>query len=334
MSGMFVGVERTIMDGVTTALGGQSEIYGNLIAPSLIAWATLYVCISGYRTLAGKLQTPLADVLWNLAIIGMIYAFVVNADGWFSLVESAIDGVRTGFSGNSDGIWGQLDSLWESSQNLAERLSQLDDSYTQINGAMAKLLVWAGTGIVVFTAGVVNLAAEFTLKLLLTTGPLFIACLAWGWFRSMFENWMKAILSCLLTVLFSSLSLGVVLKMMNTALVKAAAGAPEASITTTAVMILGVGIMGAVVVVLSAKIATALSGSGVSATVAGMGLGAAAGAGYMGYRKLNSGSSENKKSSENKTSSTQENASGNLNRTDKQRAMQKAAVDKMKSLNR
>ncbi|MDI3360318.1 type IV secretion system protein [Lelliottia sp. V89_10] len=288
MSGMFVGVHESVINGLTVALGGQSDIYGDMIAPTMIGWMSLYVVISGYKAMAGKLQTPLPDVLWNLGVSGILLAFVTNANSWFDLVQAAIEGVSSSISDNDTGIWGVLDTLWESTQRLADSLYDADDDMVPVSGAIAMILTWVGTGAVVFVGGIINLTTEVTLKLLLTTGPLFIACLAWGWFRSMFENWMKAVVSCLLTVLFSSLALQMILNLMDKALTKANSTVTSDAndYMTTAVVYLGIGLLGSAVVMLSTKIATSLSGSSVSAAAAGMGMAAGAAAGYLGGKTL------------------------------------------------
>lgn len=280
MSGMFIKAHDTITNGIAAVLGGQSDIYGDMIAPSIIAWMTLYISISGYKALAGKLQTPLSDVIWNLGVTGILLAFVTNANGWFATVSDAITGVSSGLAGEAGSIWGLLDTLWDKTQVLAEVLYQSDEDFIRLSGWTAKILAWAGTGLVIFIGGIINLTTEITLRLLLTTGPLFVACLAWGWFRSIFENWMKAIISCLLIVLFSSLTLKVILTMMSDVLLEATSGiiAQGDNTLTTAVMIFGFGALGAAVVVLSTKLATSLSGSSVAAAAAGMGMAAGVGA--------------------------------------------------------
>ena len=37
MSGMFIKAHDTITNGIAAVLGGQSDIYGNMIAPTIIA---------------------------------------------------------------------------------------------------------------------------------------------------------------------------------------------------------------------------------------------------------------------------------------------------------
>ena len=297
MGGVFVSAHKSIIEELSNTLGGQSDIYGGIVAPTIIAWMTLYVTICGYKALAGKLHSPLPDVVWNLGVTGILLAFVTNASGWFSMVDSAISGISVGFANSDgDGIWGQLDSLWGKTQELAEKLSRVDDSMVPVSGSLAKILVWAGTALVVFPGGIINLTAEVTLKLLITTGPLFIACLAWGWFRSMFENWMKAIMSCLLTALFTSLSLNMILTIMNNVLPDVAANYTGTNIITTAMLTFGYGLLGMSVILLAVKLAHSLSGSTVTATALSMATSAAGGA-IGGAKAVNNKLDKNKRES-------------------------------------
>ena len=58
---------------------------------------------------------------------------------------------------------------------------------------------------------IINLIAELVMLLMLATAPIFIYCLMWSWFRDMFSNWLRIILGCILTSLFSGIALTVVM---------------------------------------------------------------------------------------------------------------------------
>lgn len=338
-AGFFVVTHSSIMNGITKSLGGQSDIYGDIIAPTMIGWMSLYIVISGYKAMAGKLQTPLPDVLWNLGISGILLAFVTNANGWFDMVQTAIESVGSSFSGSDTGIWGQLDQLWDKTQMLGDTLYMSDDSLVPLNGWTAKMLIWIGTCLVAFTGGLINLTTEATLKLLLVTGPLFLACLAWGWLRATFENWLKAILSCLITILLASLSLNIVLTLMQKTLDVANMNAAASNVITTAFMITGIGLLGSAILFLATKIATSLSGSAVAATASGMALAAAAGSAILAGNTVGKPLATAAKDAGgalagyagNKAMSTAERA---LNRYQMQQTLRKSSINNMARLNK
>jgi type IV secretion system protein VirB6 len=64
--------------------------------------------------------------------------------------------------------------------------------------------------------------------LLSITAPIFIFCLMYGFLRPMFNNWLQNIFAAILTVLFSALSLRIVINFMTK--IKSQAGAAQSNI--------------------------------------------------------------------------------------------------------
>ncbi|MFN2807562.1 type IV secretion system protein, partial [Escherichia coli] len=83
--------------------------------------ATLYILWRGYQTLAGKLSTPMEDVIWDLMRMAIILSFVANVSGYLDGVIDAINGLKEGFSGG-DNIWQMLDTLWDKAKVLGKTL--------------------------------------------------------------------------------------------------------------------------------------------------------------------------------------------------------------------
>ena len=82
--GVFSGMDAAVMNGLNSVLQGQMSLYSTLMAGLVTGSATLYILWRGYQTLAGKLHTPVEDVAWDLARMGIILAFVTNADGYLN----------------------------------------------------------------------------------------------------------------------------------------------------------------------------------------------------------------------------------------------------------
>ena len=79
--GLFVRFNSEIMDAIQAAGQSTSSVYVQAVAVLISGAITLYVLWMGYQTLAGKIQTPIQDVVWNLAKIGIILAFIENTSG-------------------------------------------------------------------------------------------------------------------------------------------------------------------------------------------------------------------------------------------------------------
>ncbi|MBS0847039.1 type IV secretion system protein [Citrobacter sp. JGM124] len=267
--GIFSGMEATVMQGLNSVIQGQMSLYSAMMAGLVAGSATLYIFWRGYQTLAGKLHTPVEDVAWDLARMGIILAFVTNADGYLDASVAAINGLKSGLSG-SENVWVLLDTLWGKAQRLGETLFNLDDStYVPLNGGLAELLVWGGTIVVLVIATIVNMGAEIMLLLMTTTAPLFIFCLIYGFLHPMFNNWLQVIFSALLTLMFSALSLRIAIEYLSRVLDKARGGADINNIVTLAAQCCLAAIGAGFVIWLAAKIAGSLAGASVQGAVQG-----------------------------------------------------------------
>lgn len=268
-SGVFTGLDAAVMNGLNSVLQGQMSLYSSMMAGLVTGSATLYILWRGYQTLAGKLHTPVEDVAWDLARMGIILAFVTNADGYLDAAIAAINGLKDGFSGNEN-VWVLLDTLWVKAQALGSKLMSLDNStYVKSDGAIGELLVWIGSMFTLIVATIVNLGAELTLLLMTTTAPIFIFCLIYGFLRPMFNNWLQTIFSGILTLMFSALSLRIVIDYLGDVLNKATTLAGTSNIVTLGAQACLAGVGAGIVVWFSAKIAGALAGAAVAGVIQG-----------------------------------------------------------------
>ncbi|MCW6611729.1 type IV secretion system protein [Yersinia ruckeri] len=267
--GMFVGMNNTITDGLHAILRGQTSVYGDMISVIAVSSFTLFVTYRGYQTLAGKLQTPIEDVIWDIGRMLLIMTFVLNLDGWLDLAISAINGLKEGVSGD-DNVWSLLDTVWVKAQTIGQKLYQQDDStYVKINGGIAELMVWGGTIFTLLFGSVVNLLAEIMIILMTTTAPIFIFCLLYGFLTPMFNNWLKIIFTVILTIMFSALSIRLVINYLNGILDKAVNFIDSANIITLAVQCCIAGVISGVTIWFSAKVADALGGVAVQVALQG-----------------------------------------------------------------
>ncbi len=289
--GIFVGVEKYLLGGVTDATTGLMLKYSSMMMGLAATSASLFIIWRGYQTLAGKLSAPIEDILWDLMRIAIIISFVANMNGYLDSIINAINGLQEGFSGGEN-IWQLLDSLWSQTKTLGKTLHDLDDStVVKDEGITAQLFVWGGISVLMITCAFVSIIAEIMILLLGITAPVFIFCLLYGFLRPMFNHWLQNIFSAILTVLFSSLSLNIVINYLNAVLKKALSLASQSTIVELGAQVLLAGICAAVLVYFSAKLASALAGAGATASMQGLaaiGLGAA----FSGSAALASGAAK------------------------------------------
>ncbi|WP_340617414.1 type IV secretion system protein [Xenorhabdus entomophaga] len=246
----------------------QTQFANDVMSLSAAA-ITLYVLWKGYQTLAGKSQTPLADLAWDLAKFGIIIAFVTNAGGYLTSTTDALQGMKDGFSGGVS-VWKTLDNLWLSTQNLADKVYQKDTDFVPMAGAVGMILVWAGSIILMAIGTVVYLVADVTMNLLTITAPIFIFCLMFGFLRSMFNNWLQMMFSSILTVLFASLVIRIGMDFQGDILKQVINASAISNIITSGAMGFMAGMLSALLVLIARSFATQLAGAGVDGAVQGM----------------------------------------------------------------
>lgn len=290
--GTFEFTEKKLIGGVTDATNGLMMDYSHMIMGLAAASATLYIIWRGYQTLAGKLSSPMEDVMWDLMRMSIILSFVANVNGYLDGIIDAINGLKEGFSGNGN-IWQLLDTLWDKAKFLGKTLHDLDEStVVKDEGMTAQFYVWLGVFALMIVTAFISMIAELAVILLGISAPIFIFFLMYGFLRPMFNNWLQNIFAAILTVLFSSLSLRIVINFMTSVLTQAQEGAASVNIVQLGAQVCLAGICAAMLIYFSARLAGALAGAGATASMQGLaaiGMGAA----FFGAAKLTSGAGQN-----------------------------------------
>lgn len=286
--GTFEFIDKQLIGGITQSTSGLMMEHSSMVMGLAAASATIYIMWRGYQTLAGKLSTPMEDTMWDIMRMAIILSFVANVSGYLDGVIDAINGLKEGFSGG-DNIWQMLDTLWDKAKVLGKTLHDMDNStYVKDEGMTAQFYVWLGIFILMVLTAFVSMVAEIMILLLSITAPIFIFCLMYGFLRPMFNNWLQNIFAAILTVLFSALSLRIVINFMTKILAQSQAGAAQSNIVELGAQVCLAGICAAILVYISAKVAAALAGA--SATVSMQGLAAVGiGAAAFGAGKLAGG---------------------------------------------
>lgn len=279
MAGIFSSVEKNLIGGITNATSGLMMSYSSMMMGLAATSVTIYIMWRGYQTLAGKLSTPMEDTMWDIMRMAIILSFVANVSGYLDGVIDAINGLKERFSGG-ESIWKMLDNLWKSARVLGKKLHDMDNStYVKDEGWTAQFYVWLGIFVLMTITAFVSMIAEVMILLLSITAPIFIFCLMYGFLRPMFNNWLQNIFAAILTILFSALSLRIVINFLTSRMAEATAQADKVNIVELGAQVCLAGICAAILVYLSAKLAASLAGASATVSMQGlaaMGIGAAA----------------------------------------------------------
>jgi len=168
---------------------------------------TIYVMFYGYMVLAGKIQEPMPDFVWNLARFAIVLGILNNIDTYTTHVTEAVHGLRGFLVGDetSGNAYGGIDA------RIGQIVNLYADSLDKASGITGHLF-WIiqcifmaplCLGVVSYAVGVI--ASEITLLALLAVFPLFLFCYLWGWFKNMFSMWLQAVIGCCLFILFLSI---------------------------------------------------------------------------------------------------------------------------------
>lgn len=268
MSGFWRYLDDELTSLIHQAGDGLSQILTGPVSSLMLSGITLYVILHGYKTLAGKSTTPVEDLTMQLALCAIILSILANEAGIMSSTQDAITSLKEGLGAGSN-IWDMLDSLWSMTQKAANQLYDMDSDTVPLKGFLGMTMVWIGSVAIMCCSALVALVAEFSLFILAAVAPLFLACLAWGWFRSMFSNWLNAIISAFLTVvlagLFVTASSSFIKHVMDVI-----QSNQDIDIINAGVKILAAGIVSSGLILLSPKLAAGLSGGAVSQALQSM----------------------------------------------------------------
>lgn len=258
-SGFFVHMDEVLTRLMTASVNGLSEQLSSSVLTLTGSATTLYILYYGYLTLAGKKTTPIEDLALQLTLVAIIMSVLANYNGILTSTQNAINGLKEGI-GTQQNIWQTLDSLWIKTQQVADKIYEMDTDYIPMKGGVGMVAVWAGSIVVMAMTALTTLVAQTTLFLLSVISPLFIFCLAWGWFRSMFTNYLETIVSSFLTIVLVGVFVTASTYILTGVLNQSTAN-PDVNILTPAGQILITGIICAGLIVIAPGMAGKLSGA-------------------------------------------------------------------------
>lgn len=260
--GFWVHLDAVLTRLMTQATAGISDQLSSSVLTMTTAGVTLVVMYYGYLSLAGKMQKPFEEVVMHLALMGIIVSILSNYGGMMASIQDAINGLKEGI-GTGENIWAKLDGLWLKTQQIADKLYEMDSDYFPLKGALGMTAAWAGSLIIMIVTALVSLVAQITLQLLGVIAPLFIYCLAWGWFRSMFTKFLETIISTFLTIILIGVFATAGTYVLNGVLTDSVAN-PDANILTSAFGILAAGALCGLLTFLAPKISGVLAGASIA----------------------------------------------------------------------
>lgn len=276
--GTFANLETFFTGEIHHLLAKYLPIFSSKITLLLQLGSTTLILYYGYSIMTSRgSNATIQDMLFNLARIGIVLAFVQNSEGLLDLVIGFINELKTGFI-EEKSLFTLLDEQFLIAQQLSEDVYKFDTAYIKLQGCLASLMIWLGTILVLTSSAIVFIAAEVSLALLTVTSPIFIGCVTYGFTRELFNGWLRSVFSCIITLIFATLVVKIGIDINKEALVQLAVSPEQKNLLHIGAVALGVGIIVSSLTFVATKMASNIAGvAATSAVQAGMVLAAKTG---------------------------------------------------------
>lgn len=191
------------------------------ITPIITAGLALYFLFMALNHLQGKSTQPITDTIFVCLKVSLIAYFALNAANFVSYVIEPVASlesllisiIKTGVHGmpsNGDNAWAALDELWTQILVVGELIKQLIGKFGL--GTLGPLLLsffllvamFFCAGYFTFAAIGILLINEISVVLVLGFGPIYLSLLMFPVTRGWFDNWLKSLLTYVLTMVMTA----------------------------------------------------------------------------------------------------------------------------------
>lgn len=217
------------MDGMTSSfLVDNFQALAAYMAAPVAAMSTLYIIVKGYLIHAGIVQTNTNTFLKMAFTIGLINMFALNwlyfsdyfvglflhcasnissvgANKWFNFPHAVASG-----SGINDALQTVLTESVDTGVQIMKQGSYRNWMPLFIG------LGFVGGGTLVVGLSLIELAMiKFSLSLLLSMGPLFIACCFFEQTKGFYKSWIGVLAGFSFALIFTGMTMGMAMKWMH-----------------------------------------------------------------------------------------------------------------------
>lgn len=209
-------------EGVTQALISQSiSAIIHEITPVITIGVIIYLMITGYMIIAGRISEPISDILIKGVKIILVATVALNASTLMTVAVNGISGLEEMFSNAISGNSGQNiyqildDNFDKGMRTAAEIMAAIEDlAWYDFGDAIAlfasSLIVLIATILITILAGCMYIMTKISLAVVLGLSPFFIAGLFFPMTARWFDSWLSQAVNFALTgaiiVFFSSLA--------------------------------------------------------------------------------------------------------------------------------
>ena len=190
-----------------------SSSIGNIIAaitPVITVGVIIYLLITGYMIIAGRIQEPIGDIMIKGVKIVIVATLALNANTITTTIIGGINGIETMFiealGGKKDTYTVLDDSLRNSITIAADLLIYGNSRFNGISNFFNIISVWASFIIIVASSllitllgGAIYIMAKVSLAVIFAFSPFFLAGLFFPVTARWFDSWLSQAMNYTLT---------------------------------------------------------------------------------------------------------------------------------------
>lgn len=205
-----------------------NNLIGQLI-PVITVGLALYVMITGYMVVAGRIQDPISDVLIKLSKWTIIAFLALNAGTITNYLIGGFNGLEqtilSGFNTSSDSIYSTLDESLEMGLGYAaeainknKKLNFLMEAGKMIYNYTLAVVIMLATLLQTFIAGAIIMLAKASLLVVFALAPLLLAGLFFPQTAKFADGWFNQCLNYVFTVVIAAFFLQIANQLFKTQL--------------------------------------------------------------------------------------------------------------------
>ncbi len=188
----------TFFDFLKDSNTGVVQTLSSLLALTV----TIQIMFKAYQTFGGKVNEPIKELVWDIAIRMIIVGVALNFGGYLDTIKFAMENLQNIMSG-SESLYSGLDKKLDATLILISRIWENVGVFFGDSIGLAILTticVLVSFFLGVIPAFVTILMTSITLKLLMLVLPLVLFAQTYPWFKNIFQQWLGLFVSNLFTV--------------------------------------------------------------------------------------------------------------------------------------
>jgi type IV secretion system protein VirB6 len=205
---------------LATYIGNNTARLADILEPTVVTVATIYVMAWGYLHLTGQIEEPLVTGLKRIAVLALVLGVCLRLWLYNTVIVdtfyNAPAKLAAAMVGAGDAV-GTIDTIWSRGGKVAGFFWTNGSGHGflgDIGFYLSALVVWTFIGLLCVYAMFLIALSSIALAVLLALGPLFIAGLFFDSTRRFFSAWLAQLanyaLVTILTVMIGTLLLQLV----------------------------------------------------------------------------------------------------------------------------